>query len=235
MTAPAPSTPATGPVTDQNRDPALDQTTQGTGWRRWLVAAVPIAVSVAAAVALRTPESAPIVDLVSANPSDLATVDRAPSHVQLSFTDVIDPQQTHVTVVAPNGSAVSDEGTLRTAGRTVRQQVAITRPGRYTVVFHVSARGGGVLTGTLRFTVLAADGTPTTPGPDTSRDSGPTGPADTADPDIGAAHAHNSDRVSPTMVTFLMANAVLLALVIGRAIRRRAVRRRNAARSVASD
>ncbi|MFL6128726.1 MAG: copper resistance CopC family protein [Mycobacteriales bacterium] len=88
--------------------------------------------------------------VTSTSPADGATLARAPTEVELSFTGPVDEGRSHILVVDGFGAA---SGALRqTVPGRLSQPITVTAAGAVTVAYHVTFTDGAELAGSLRFT-----------------------------------------------------------------------------------
>jgi len=89
--------------------------------------------------------------LVGGDPADGAVLPSAPTSVELEFSAAPDPALSHISVRDAAGHEVSSGPAVRDSGRTLRQPVAATEPGDYSVAFHVEFADGSELVGARFF------------------------------------------------------------------------------------
>jgi methionine-rich copper-binding protein CopC len=145
--------------------------------------------------------------LVSSTPADNAVLGSAPAAIALTFSAPLDAGSSHVGVRSATGSAVNAGPAGRAGADTLRQPVAITAPGGYTVAYHVVFTGGGELLGVVHFSVGPA-------GPAQAAAVGPAqaaaGPAQAAAV-LSDGHDHGVDPVGGVL---LLADVVVLVTVV---------------------
>ena len=152
-----------------------------------------------AVVGPAAPASAQDAGPVSA-PADRAALGTAPPQVTLTFSRPPDAAQSHVAVLAADGSQVNRADSPVRSGDSLIQPVAIRGPGDFTIVYHVVFTDGGDVEGSRRFSV--GTGVP----PNTSA----------AVPAV--AHDHGVDPVSAVLL--LIDGAVALGVLFLLLIRR---------------
>ena len=91
----------------------------------------------------------------SSNPKDGATLDTAPTAVELTFSEDLIDGQTTVTLAGPDGADTS-AGTAQLSGAKVSVPLKPTKAGAYTVTWKVVADDGDVTNGAFKFTLSAA-------------------------------------------------------------------------------
>ena len=170
-------------------------------------AAVVLAVVLALFVATRPQDRTRHV-VTSTVPADGATVAQAPTEVELSFTDPVDPVRSHVSVRDGSGSAL-DVGRLRpVVPERLRQPVSIAAAGEVTVAYHVTFVDGAEVAGTLRFSTRSgsAAGAASRPAP---------ADGDLEDSAAGSAHQHRIDPISAGLLAIdgIVALAVVVLLL----------------------
>ncbi len=115
-----------------------------------------ITLAAAAAFALgAAPSAFAHAHLVSATPAPGATVKAAPSTLQLTFDDEVEPQFTTVTVTGPKGERVA-AGKVQADpqnGKRVSFAVPQLAPGRYSVTWHATDTDTHKTQGSYSFTV----------------------------------------------------------------------------------
>lgn len=159
------------------------------------LAAVGIAVAVGAVA--RQSDAAPA-RVLAVTPADGAALATTPGEVTLRLSTGADPVLSHVTVRDSAGATVND-GRVRTDGESgLRQPVRLTRPGDYSVAYHVTFTNGQDDTGVLRFSV----GTGVAPRA--------TGEIPDAIPE--ADHAHGVDPLGATLL--VVDGLVLIAVLV---------------------
>lgn len=89
--------------------------------------------------------------LISATPSDGASLASAPSVVELAFSDEMQPEA-DVIVTGPDGESVTD-GAPEVDGGVVTQNLMPGGRGQYTIAYRATSRDGHPLTGQLSFAV----------------------------------------------------------------------------------
>ena len=138
-------------------------------------------------------------ELVSSVPAANASISTSPPELVLTFTEAIDPANSSLTLLGPNGSPVAGTGALRinAAGTTATTEVPALKPGIYTVSYRVtSATDGHVTSGQYAFLL---DPTGTQPAP------------------IGSASSA-SPSIEPTTIAARWAVLVLLLVLFGTAL-----------------
>lgn len=92
--------------------------------------------------------------LKSATPGVGSRVSTAPSAVEITFTEGVEPAFSSITVTNAEGARV-DDGAVHRAGSEDRLAVGLKslRPGTYTVTWHATATDTHKTTGQYRFTV----------------------------------------------------------------------------------
>ena len=161
---------------------------------------LPVAAGVAVAVLIATAGTAHgHAELLSADPAANASITASPPQLVLTFTEAIDPGNSSVSLLSPDGRPVAGMGALRVndAATVASVSVPSLQPGVYTVTYRVtSATDGHVTTGQYAFLV---DPTRTQPGP------------------IGSATSA-SPSAEPTTVLARWAALVLLLVLFGMAL-----------------
>jgi methionine-rich copper-binding protein CopC len=142
-------------------------------------------------------------DLSGSSPADGAILDRPPSTVDMTFAGRPDPSLSHVSVRSVGGENVA-AGEPVADRDTLRQPVRITANGEYSAAYHVVLADGRNVSGVVRFTV----GTGVPPSAGAQR--------------IEAEHAHGIDPLGGML---LLADALVLAAVVGLLWLRRPARR----------
>jgi copper transport protein len=110
--------------------------------------------------------------LESSSPSFAERLDRAPSAVQLVFTEAVDPVALGIKVYTAQGRLVSGKAHVQPRGNAVEAPLVGVRRGGYTVRWHVLANDGHVTAGVFTFGVRA-------PAPSPSDAFGASGPTST--------------------------------------------------------
>jgi len=154
---------------------------------------VPVVVIVTGGTALGHAE------LASSVPAANTSVTASPGQLVLTFTEAIDPANSSLTLLGPDGRPVAGSGRLQVNGTatTVMERVPTLAPGIYTVNYKVtSAADGHVTTGQFAFLL---DPTGTQPGP------------------IGTATSA-SPSIAPSTIAARWAALVLLLVVFGSAL-----------------
>jgi methionine-rich copper-binding protein CopC len=153
----------------------------------------------------------------SSNPKDGATLDTAPTAVELTFSEDLIDGQTTVTLAGPDGADTS-AGTAQLSGAKVSVPLKPTKAGTYTVTWKVVADDGDVTDGTFKFTLSAA----AIPTPSSSSAT-PTPSSTTQTPTSSAAPAPAAGNTSSGIPwwPFLVGALVLLAVVVVVVLRRR--------------
>jgi len=119
--------------------------------RRRGVALVLMVIAVALA-----PDPAPAA-LASTSPPDGAMLTPAPTEIELTFTDPVNPGLSHVSVRDGSGASVNAGHHRLAAAQRLRQPVDIvTTADSLTVAYHITFIDDTSLTGTLRFSVRTA-------------------------------------------------------------------------------
>jgi methionine-rich copper-binding protein CopC len=178
--------------------------------RRWVavLVALPALIWLGTIVGRQRAAAAPMT-LVASTPAARAELPAAPLEVTLTWSAPPDAAQSHVAVEDAAGRPVP-VGTLRTGPDTVLHvPVDGSRPGLYTLGYHVVGAAGGTATGSVRF---AIGGGPV-----------PAGPA----PPVEVAHEHGVD---PASAVLLLLDFVVAAGAVVLLLRRPAPRRRAPAR-----
>lgn len=135
--------------------------------------------------------------VTATTPPDGAVLDVAPAAVELTLSARPDPGLSHVAVRDDSGSAVR-AGALTSAGANgLRLAVSVTKPGNFTVAYHVELVGGGELTGFWRFSFGTGVAPP---------------PADRVDPVAADGHGHGVDPIGATLLA--IDGAVVLCVVV---------------------
>jgi len=121
---------------------------------RWLARlAAGAAVALAVGVLADSPREHGGAALTSTSPADGATLARAPTEVELSFTRPVDRGRSHFVVDGSGAASARSAGALRqTAPDRLSQPIAVTAAGEVTVAYHVTFTDGAELAGALRFT-----------------------------------------------------------------------------------
>ncbi|MEV4460554.1 copper resistance CopC family protein [Microbispora sp. NPDC049633] len=120
-----------------------------------------VAAAVTTVIAGVTGPAAAHTGLKSSTPKDGATVKKAPSHIELVFTEKIDRQFVTVVVTGPGGRKVA-KGKPSTIGPVVTQPLTAGLPnGRYAIAFRVVSSDGHPVSGELHFTLKAPAPSPT--------------------------------------------------------------------------
>jgi copper resistance protein C len=158
-------------------------------------------------------------ELVGSTPAPGATLDAAPSDVELEFSGQIQELGTEVLVTGDDGTTVS-EGPAQVDGTTVVQPLTADLPaGGYTVDWRATSADGHPLSDRFTFTVTASS---TDAAATTTTDSAATSspPVTT---DVGEAAAASPSTSSAAIWIAGAAAVVLLlaALVVVRRLRRR--------------
>ena len=138
-------------------------------------------------------------ELASSVPAANASVTASPPQLVLTFTEAIDPANSSLTLLGPDGRPVAGTGGLRVNGAATiaTETVPALAPGIYTVNYQVtSAADGHVTAGQYAFLL---DPTGTQPGP------------------IGTA-ASASPSIEPTTIAARWAALVLLLVLFGTAL-----------------
>jgi copper transport protein len=138
-------------------------------------------------------------ELVSSVPAANASITASPPQLVLTFTEAIDPANSSLTLLGPDGSPVAGAGALRVndAATTATADVPALRPGIYTVSYRVtSATDGHVTSGQYAFLL---DPTRTQPGPISSASSA-------------------SPSIEPTTIAARWSVLVLLLVLFGTAL-----------------
>lgn len=149
--------------------------------------------------------------LVTADPPAGGRLPAAPTVVTLTFSGPLDPGDTHVVVLGPDGTAVTATG-FQVSGDTVTQPVVIPDPGTVTVAYHARFQDGQQLTDVHRFTVGAAGADP---GPDPAEL--PSELVDEVGTDPGGGHVHPLGPVTVGVaVSILLAGLSVLAVALRR-------------------
>jgi methionine-rich copper-binding protein CopC len=148
-----------------------------------------LAVVLTAGLLARGPDSGRAA-ITEAVPADGTTLAIPPTEVDLAFTEPVDPDAFHVSVLDGSGNQLTLGSARLVAPDRLRQAITVTTPAEVTVTYHVTFSGGTDLLGTVRFGVGVA--------PAGAREPAA---AATADPEAGA-HGHGIDPLS----------AILLAL-----------------------
>ena len=114
---------------------------------------IPLAVVLAATLALPVAASAHAF-LKTATPPVGSTVPSAPSQVEITFTEGVEPQFSKITVKDANGARV-DDGHVHLAGGETELAVGLKplQSGTYTVTWHATATDTHKTSGSYRFTV----------------------------------------------------------------------------------
>lgn len=197
-----------------------------------LFAAAAVVTTVIAGV---TGPAAAHTELKSSTPKDGATVEKAPSHVELVFTESINRQFVTIVVTGPGGQKVA-KGKPGTKGPVVTQPLTADLPnGRYAIAFRVVSSDGHPVSGELHFTLKAPapvpSATPTTAspaaGPSSAGAATPAGAAPSS-PAAGTSAAASSSS-GGGWTAALVAAVLVVAIAAGTLVVRR--RRRGAAES----
>jgi methionine-rich copper-binding protein CopC len=149
---------------------------------------------------------------VVAVPTNGAVLVQPPREIVLDFDSAPQTDTSHVSVWDPAQASVTTGELSRTAGNRLRQPLAITGVGDFTVAYHVEFTDGGVATGVLRFSV----GTGIAPAP---IDAG----ARQAALASVTAHPHEIDGLSAAL---LIADGLVLVGAMVLLLRRRAPNRK---------
>ncbi|MFY1637168.1 copper resistance protein CopC [Solwaraspora sp. WMMB335] len=126
-----------------------------------------------------TPASAHNV-LTGSNPADGAKVAEAPDVVRLTFLAKLNPEQTTVTVTAPDGTPAST-GTPAVDGSAVSVGFQPGPAGEYTVDYKVLSTDGHWVSGDLTFTLTIAASPTVSPSPSIAPTPETTAPSAGAD------------------------------------------------------
>ncbi|MGW5263430.1 copper resistance CopC family protein [Microbispora sp. NPDC004025] len=177
-----------------------------------------VAAAVTTVIAGVTGPAAAHTGLKSSTPKDGATVKKAPSHIELVFTEKIDRQFVTVVVTGPGGRKVT-KGKPSTTGPVVTQPLTAGLPnGRYAIAFRVVSSDGHPVSGELHFTLKAPAPSPTAMPTFASPAAGPS-PAMAATP-AGAAPSSPAAGTSAAASsssgggwTFALVAAVLVVAV----------------------
>lgn len=140
--------------------------------------------------------------VTSSSPADGAALTGPPTEVELTLSGSPDPAQSHVSVRDRAGSAVNTGQLGRVGGDRLRQPVAISSAGDFTVAYHVVLTDGQEVIGSMRFSVG-------------------TGQAPVGAAAADAPHAHGIDPVSA--VVLVIDGAVLLGVLVMLFLRPRTV------------
>ncbi len=135
-----------------------------------------VLLTVAVAVVFSAVPAAAHARLVGSDPEDGASLDETPAEVVLEFSEPVQQDFAQVAVLdADEGHHESGEPVV--AGSTVTQAVAALPGGEYRISYRVGSSDGHPVTGTLAFTVAAADGSGADPtAPPEQTQSRPTAP-----------------------------------------------------------
>jgi methionine-rich copper-binding protein CopC len=148
--------------------------------------------------------------LISSSPSDGDVVASVPTEVSFTFDEAVG-SPAFVSVIGPDGADIAD-GDAVVDGATVTQAVRLLpEQGRYTASYRVVSDDGHAVTGTIRFTVDAVNGT-TAPGGPALSDCANGCPLTSA----GASFWH---RESTWVVIGLAALALAIAMVFAFGLR----------------
>lgn len=124
-----------------------------------------LVVGAALGLALVAVPAAAHTELIGSTPADKATVATAPAQVVLEFNQPVQQDFGQVAVLDAAG-AHHEQGDTEVDGSIVTQHVGALAAGAYEISYRVNASDGHPITGTLTFTVAAAE-TPE-PTPETS-------------------------------------------------------------------
>jgi methionine-rich copper-binding protein CopC len=149
--------------------------------------------------------------VVGGDPADRSALGQAPSTVVLTFSETPDDSQSHVTVWDAAQNSV-DTGTLTASGLSLRQPVAITSAGNYTVAYHVVFTDGTDTIGVRSFSV----GTGAPP---------PVPPAALQQAAVNSVESGHDHGVDPASALLLLVNVIVLAVIAFLLLRRPARRR----------
>ena len=152
--------------------------------------------------------------LVSTQPPDGATVDTAPTAVELVFSQSpggVGP----ITVTGPDGTVVSTGSPTQDGARVSQPLGELPGPGRYTVSYQVLASDGHRLTGTFSFTSTAAGADPSATTVSTTFAAAP-GTGEAAGPEADAdAAEEEADEKDGRDVSSTVIGAVIVLVVLG--------------------
>jgi methionine-rich copper-binding protein CopC len=155
-----------------------------------------------------SPASAP--ELAASEPADRAALATAPEAVKLVFSAPAAVEDSHIAVLAEGGASVGAGELASPAPDTLRQPVAATGPGTFTVAYHVTFDDGAEATGVIRFSVGTGEPPP------------PLGAAE-ADAATDAAAVEHPHMIDPLSAVLLVLDGLAVAIVAALLMRRRPV------------
>lgn len=129
--------------------------------------------------------------LTGSDPADGDTLDTAPERVRLTFLSSLDPDNSEVEVVGPDGEPVSD-GAPDFDGRDVLIPIRAELAGEYRVTYEVLSTDGHVVEGAVTFTLTEEAVPEPSPSPSPTPAAAPT-----ADPTPTQAPAAD-EELTPT-------------------------------------
>jgi hypothetical protein len=158
-------------------------------------------------------------ELTGSTPAAGSTVTSAPTGVQLTFEEPLNPRFVRIAVTGPDGRSVA-AGAPALSGTSVRQPLTALTSGRYVVSYRVVSQDGHPVQGTVRFTTTlpappASVGVaPTTAPPASAPAAAPPGAGGTRDNDPPAARkAAQTDQTGNGWWPYALAGAALLGLI----------------------
>lgn len=164
--------------------------------RNRLLALLGFAVAVLVAFGLADPSGGSAATLVAAEPADGDRLPAAPPAVTLRFSGPLDPAETHLDVIGPDGPIAVGEAVVR--DDTVRQSIELDTAARVLVAYHAVLRDGRQVTGRQEFVVAAGGGEPQAPDP----------------PAASAGHSHGEAGPLASLAILLIMVAGVTVLVV---------------------
>ncbi|MCK9896440.1 copper resistance CopC family protein [Frankia sp. AgB32] len=160
--------------------------------------------------------------LETTSPTAGATLDAPPAEIVLTFNESVSARYSRVAVTGPGAISVT-RGAVSVDGATVRQPLAASAAGAYTVSYQVVSQDGHPVGGTFTFTVTRSSPTasPSVAATTASASPSPTGAAVLASSPTASPAAEDTDNdggghwvtVTVVVIVALLAVGAVLAVV----------------------